>query len=286
VRALVTGATGFVGRAVVDSLRRRGVEFVTLGRHANCDVRADLLDDAPLDDAMRRAAADTLIHVAWYAEHGKFWTAPVNAQWVTASGRLAEAFCRAGGRRIVGVGTCAEYEWAQEAFCVEATTPLRPATLYGASKHQANQALTAICAAHGVPFAWARLFIPIGKGEPPGRLIPSVIAALRGEREPFAVGGAALRDVLHVSDVGDALVALALSGGVGAFNVGAGRPTRIGDIVDHLSTALGKDAEPMRRLYAMRAGEPVSLYGDTTRLRALGWSPRLSIQAALDLMLP
>lgn len=286
MRALVTGATGFVGRAVVDGLRRRGVAVVTLGRHADSDVRVDLLDDAPLDDAVRRAAADVLIHVAWYAEHGKFWNAPVNTQWVTASQRLAESFCHAGGRRVVGVGTCAEYEWAQEAFCVETTTPLRPATLYGASKHQANQAMAAICATHAVPYAWARLFIPIGKGEPPGRLIPSVIAALRGEREPFAVGGSALRDFLHVSDVGEALVALALSEGGGAFNVGAGQPTRIADMVEHLAAALGKDAEPLRRLYAMRPGEPAALFGDTTRLRALGWSPRLSIEDALDRMLP
>lgn len=285
MRALVTGATGFVGRTVVDSLRRRGVEIVTLGRHPGCDVRADLLADAPLDAAMTRAAADVLVHVAWYAEHGKFWAAPVNAQWVTASECLAEAFCRAGGRRVVGVGTCAEYEWSQEAFCVEDTTPLRGATLYGACKNQANQAMAAICARQGVPFAWARLFIPIGKGEPPGRLIPSVIATLRGEREPFAIGGAALRDFLHVSDVGEALATLAMSDATGAFNVGAGRPTRIADMVDHLAHVLRKDAGPLERLYTMRPGEPVSLYGDTTRLRALGWSPKVSVQAALDLML-
>ena len=285
MRALVTGATGFVGRAVVDSLRRRGVEVVTLGRHADCHVRADLLDDAPLDAAMNRAAADVLIHVAWYAEHGKFWTAPVNTQWVAASERLVEAFCGAGGGRVVGVGTCAEYEWAPDTVCVEATTPLRAATLYGASKHRANQALSAICAARGVSFAWARLFIPIGKDEPPGRLIPSVIATLRGEREPFAIGGAALRDFLHVSDVGEALAAIALSQGIGAFNVGAGQPTRIADMVDHLSAVLGKDAEPLRCLYTVRAAEPMSLYGDITRLCALGWRPRLSVRAALDLIL-
>ncbi|MBX3501803.1 MAG: NAD(P)-dependent oxidoreductase [Alphaproteobacteria bacterium] len=285
MRALVTGATGFVGRTVVGSLKRRGVDVVTLGRQANCDIQADLLDDAPLDEAMRGAAAEALIHVAWYAEHGKFWTAPVNTQWVAASERLADAFCRAGGRRLVGVGTCAEYEWSEHTCCVEGSTPLRAATLYGASKHQANLAMEAVCAAHGVPFAWARLFIPIGKGEPAGRLIPSVIAALRGEREPFAIGGVALRDFLHVGDAGEALATLATSDGTGAFNVGAGQPTQIADMVDHLAAVLGKDAEPLRRLYALRPGEPASLYGDTTRLRALGWSPQVSIQAALDLML-
>ncbi len=285
MRALVTGATGFVGRPVVDSLKRRGVDVVTAGRRPDCDVQIDLLGEAPLDDAMKHAAADVLVHVAWYAEHGKFWNAPVNTQWVTASERLAGAFCRAGGRRIVGVGTCAEYEWAQDTRCVEDSTPLRAATLYGTSKHQANQAMAAVCSAHGVSFAWARLFIPIGKGEPPGRLIPSVIAALRGEREPFAIGGAASRDFLHVGDVGEALATLALSDATGAFNIGAGKPTRIADMVDHLARALQRDAEPLRRLYALRAGEPVSLYGDTTRLRALGWSPQVSVQAALDLML-
>jgi nucleoside-diphosphate-sugar epimerase len=281
VRVLVSGATGFVGRPVVDALKRRGVTVLTLGRGSGCDVRTDLLGDEPLDVAMVRAAADVLIHVAWYAEHGKFWTAPVNTQWVMASERLASAFCRAGGERVVGVGTCAEDDWSQ-ACCVETSTPLRPATLYGACKDEAHKAIAATCAAHGASFACGRLFIPIGKGEAPGRLIPSVIAALFGEREPFAIGGAAARDFLHVDDVAEALVTLALSDATGPFNIASGSALPIADVVDHLAMRLRRDAGPLRRLYAARPGEPASLYGDNARLLALGWRQALSLPEALD----
>lgn len=284
MRALVTGATGFVGRSVVHSLKRRGVDVITLGRGQASDVQVDLLGEESLDDAMTHAAADVLIHSAWYAEHGKFWTAPVNTQWVTATERLVEAFCRTGGRRVVGVGTCAEYQWSQ-ACCLEMSTPLRPATLYGASKDEARKVMERVCAAHDASCAWARLFIPIGVGEPPGRLIPSVIAVLRGTREPFAIGGAASRDFLHVTDVAEALVTLALSDATGPFNISSARPTPIAELVDHLAMRLGADAEPLRRLYADRPGEPASLYGDNSRLSALGWWQTLSLPDALDLML-
>lgn len=280
----MTGATGFVGRPVVLGLKRRGIDVVTLGRGPTCDVQADLLADVLLDDAITRAAADVLIHIAWYAEHGKFWTAPVNTQWATASARLFEAFCRAGGRRVVGVGTCAEYEWSQ-ACCREMSTPLRPATLYGECKDRTHRSMAAICAAHGASCAWARLFIAIGAGEPPGRLIPSVISVLRGEREPFEIGGAASRDFLHVTDAAEALITLALSDATGSFNVASGQPTRIADVVGHLAMRLHADAAPLRRLYAERPGEPASLYGDNSRLGAMGWRPTLSLPDALDLML-
>jgi nucleoside-diphosphate-sugar epimerase len=265
-------------------LRRRQLDVVTLGRGQGTDIKADLLADAPLDGAMKLAAADHLIHIAWYAEHGKFWTAPVNVDWVAATSRLVEAFCRTGGRRVVGVGTCAEYEWSQEARCVEMSTPLRPATPYGAAKNEAREAVARICATHDVPCAWARLFIPIGKGEASGRLIPSVIASLRGEREPFAIGGAASRDFLHVQDVAEALVELALSDATGPFNISSGQPTPVSDVVDHLAMRLRRDAGPLRRLYATRPGEPRLLCGDNSRLTALGWRQTLSLSDALDLI--
>ena len=57
---------------------------------------------------------EVLIHLAWYAEHGKYWTSPENVRWVEASLALLRGFAAAGGRRVVMAGTCAEYEWSRE----------------------------------------------------------------------------------------------------------------------------------------------------------------------------
>ena len=58
---------------------------------------------------LREVRPTLLIHAAWFVEHGRFWTAPENQDWLEASDRLARAFVEGGGRRILGVGSCAEY---------------------------------------------------------------------------------------------------------------------------------------------------------------------------------
>jgi hypothetical protein len=68
-----------------------------------------VLDDAAMRALMRDLRPTLLIHAAWYVEHGKFWTSPENFPLGGRSLALADAFRDAGGRRIVGLGTGAEY---------------------------------------------------------------------------------------------------------------------------------------------------------------------------------
>ncbi len=290
MRVLVTGATGFLGRHVVDALRARCAEVVAIGRSAHparqgvTSIEADLLADADLTAAIADSGAETLLHLAWVTEHGAFWTSPLNDAWVEATERLVLAFCRAGGARVVGVGTCAEYDWSAPC-CVEESTPLAPATPYGVAKDRARQSTESIADAHGVASAWARVFLPIGAGEPPRKLVPTLIDVLRGAQPVIAVDGMAARDFLHASDVGDALAHVALSDITGPINVCAGVPTVIDALVAHLASRLGADPALLRARYTERPGDPRALYGDATRLRASGWTPALSIQGALDRIL-
>lgn len=69
-------------------------------------------------------------------EHGNFWSAPENEDWMRASATLVDAFTRF-GRRAVSAGSCAEYDWAA-GTCIQGITPLTPDTLYGQSKHLAQ----------------------------------------------------------------------------------------------------------------------------------------------------
>ena len=102
---LVTGGAGFVGRAVVDALARRGSVVVAPGVER---PRVDLTDPAAVDSVVAAAGAETLVHAAWYGGDDRI-DSPRNADWVQHTGRLVESFLRAGGRRVVTLGTCFEY---------------------------------------------------------------------------------------------------------------------------------------------------------------------------------
>ena len=84
-RLLVTGATGFVGRALPAALAARGFEVHAVS-HAALPAatpaitwhRADLLDEGAARALLRDVRPAVIVHAAWYVVHGRFWTAPEN----------------------------------------------------------------------------------------------------------------------------------------------------------------------------------------------------------------
>lgn len=287
MRVLLTGATGYIGGHLLAACRRQGLEVVALGRRQPVGwdttvpfLEADLLAGPDVGDLVRRAGASHLLHAAWCTEYGRYWTSPLNARWVDASCRLVEAFCEAGGRQVVGVGTCAEYDWAQ-GYCTEGLTPCEPATLYGTAKDAARRLVLAQCRQHGIVGAWGRLFYPYGPGEPAQRLLPALGRVLRGEQPVFEVGTTAFRDFLFAEDMADAFVALLRTDQGGEYNVCSGEPVRVGVLIERLAALLGADPAPLLTAHRERAGEPPLLAGDSRRLRALGWAPRFTLEQGL-----
>jgi nucleoside-diphosphate-sugar epimerase len=287
MKVLLTGAGGFVGRYVLESLCRRGIDVVTLGRRPSPGtpsvpfIAADLLSTPDFARLAADSRATHLLHLAWYAEHGKYWSSPLNLRWVDATVRLVEAFCQVGGQRVVVAGTCAEYEWA-DGPCREDSTPLVPATLYGTAKDATRRLVAGVCAQHRVPWAWGRIFLPFGNGEDRQRLIPSLIDVFQGRRSPFGVNAAAYRDFLHVSDVAEGLVALLGGEANGAYNVSSGQPVQLAEVVRELARQLLADPQAVLDLTTERPGEPSLLVGENGKLRALGWRPVLSLVQGLE----
>lgn len=255
-RVLVTGSGGFVGRAAVEALQRRGFDVRGVEAHDT-----DLLDPAAAAALLRETRPTHLLHLAWVTMHGEYWSSPENEQWVRASEHLFRAFRDAGGERIAGVGTCAEYDWSRGGIMIEDVTPLAPSTVYGAAKAALYRSLMAF----DPRAAWARLFFLYGPHEAPQRFVPSM---MRGEtcRDPDAV-----RDFLYVDDAGEALALLVDSRGAGAFNVGSGTAVTLGEVAEKLS------GRPVPRRET--SGDVV--VADITRLRNLGFEPKVSLDEGL-----
>lgn len=285
MKVLLTGASGFIGRYVLSALQHHGIAVVAVGRARPQAlvpfIEADLLSITDFAPFVQQAQATHLLHLAWYAEHGKYWTSPLNLRWAEATTRLMEAFCAAGGQQVVIAGTCAEYDWTH-GYCREDTTPLNPATLYGTAKDVTRRLVMAACAQYQVPCAWGRIFLPFGHGEAASRLIPSLIEVFRGARAPFGVYASAYRDFLHASDVAEGFVRLLTEGASGAYNVCSGEPARLAEVVATLASLLGADPEPVLALTTERHGEPPLLLGENLKIKTLGWRPVLTLAQGLE----
>ncbi len=286
-RVLVTGAGGFLGAHCLPDLAARGFEVHAVSRASRGGGkvnwhRADLLDASAARALVGEVQPTHLLHLAWETTHGAFWSSPANLDWLAASVHLVRAFAESGGRRAVVAGTCAEYLW-DDRVCDESTTPLVPATLYGASKHALHVALAGYAAAAGFDLAWGRVFLLHGPGEPPGRLVPSVATAMLEGRPAACSHGRQVRDLLHVEDVAGGFGALLASDVTGAVNVASGEPVTLAEIVGTIGEITGRSE--MLRLGAIPAppGEPAFLVADAHRLREeIGWAPRHDLREGLE----
>lgn len=286
-RVLLTGATGFIGRHVLTRLTAAGheVHAVTTkepptGAGGITWHRADLLRSPQV---VGDVAPEVLLHLAWYVEPGRYWTAPVNVRWVEASLALLRSFAGAGGRRAVVAGTSAEYDWgAIGPRCNEEGSPLRPATLYGAAKHALHTAATPYAEQAGFELAWGRVFFVYGPGEPGGRLVPSVGRALLAGRPVPTTRGEQVRDFMYVEDAAAAFVALTDSEVTGAVNVASGDPVSVGDVVDTLAQLTGRPDLLRPGALPDREGDPPRLVADVSRLREdVGFTPGVALPEGL-----
>lgn len=243
---LVTGASGFIGRHVLNALSRDKWNIHASARHAvPADVhgvtwhQSDLLQPGAASRLVEAVRPTELLHLAWNATPGKFWEAPDNLDWVRGSIELYRAFAAIGGRRVVAAGTCAEYDWSHE-LLDEVDTPLRPATLYGISKLALYQLLSAACRRDGLEFAWARVFFLYGPFEAESRLVPYVIRALMQGNPADCGAGLAERDFMHVEDVAGALIAILESDYCGPVNVASGACVPMRGVIQEIGTRMGR----------------------------------------------
>lgn len=288
MRALVTGAGGFVGGHLVQHLRACGDDVVELeGRVDGIDIT--VADD--LSEAVVKADPDVVYHLAGASDVGGSWAEPRSTFLANALGTLnvLEASREAGAGRVLAVTSADVYGRVTEAeLPLGEDQPLRPVSPYAASKVAADALAQQAWLGHQMPVIRVRAFNHLGPGQSDKFVAPSLAARIaRNERDggdEVPIGNLTpRRDVTDVRDVVRAYRLLIERGEPGeAYNVCSGTAVSVEEIAERL---LAMARRPMRLVIDAELKRPVDipvLVGDSTKLaEATGWAPTIDLATTL-----
>lgn len=237
-RALVTGASGFLGGHVVRDLRAHGYAVTAAGR------RAEALPDGPtfvgdLDDLARSdVPADVVVHCAALSSAWGRWAEFEHAN-VTGTARALEYARRVGARRFVHISSPGIYAAPRDRLAIREheVDPSSPMNHYIRSKLHAEALLRA--ASGGPEIVVLRPRGIIGVGDP--GLVPRLLRVHERFGVPLLHGGLGLVDLTAVENVALAVrLAAEVPGAAGGtFNITNGDPRPFVDLLDQLLTGLG-----------------------------------------------
>ncbi len=299
---LVTGGAGYIGSHAAKALRRAGYDVViydnlSAGHRAAALgaplVEGDIHDGPRVARALREHHVEAVMHFAGWLSVGDSVANPRGYYWNNVAGTLTllEAMIQAGVARLVFSSTAAVFGEPVETPIAE-SHPTRPVNAYGETKLAVERALPHYDAAYGLRSTSLRYFNAAGadpEGElgedhhPETHLMPRAIDAAVGGRALEVFGddyptpdGTCLRDYIHVTDLAAAhvLALRALEGGAptGVYNLGAGRPVSVREVIAAVERVTGRRVST--RIGARRAGDPAVLFASSAAIeRDLGWRP-------------
>lgn len=303
-RVLVTGAGGFIGSHLTETLVRAGARvraFVRYNgrgdwghlRHLPVEVKADLdvvsgdiVDPFFVDRAVD--GCDVVFHLAALIAIPYSYTAPASYLQVNGHGTLnvLEACRRHGVSRLLHTSTSETYGTARFTPITE-KHPLQGQSPYSASKIAADKLAESYFLSFGLPVTTVRPFNTYGPRQSARAVIPTIITqALAGNR--VRLGSLTpIRDLNFVSDTIAGFLALAEAPGAigGTFNLANGRGITVGDLAARLvalvnpSAVIDTDDQRIRP----ELSEVMALIGDASQATAVcGWTPAVSLDEGLS----
>ncbi len=304
MRVLVTGGAGFIGSHYVRTLLTTGypnfdASLVTVydkltyaGSLTNVAavrddprfrfVQGDIVDGELLEevladhDAVVNFAAETHVDRSIRGAADFVMTNVLGAQ------TLFDACLRAGTSRVVQVSTDEVYGSIPKGSSVE-TDPLEPNSPYAAAKAAGDLLARAYAVTHGLPVSVTRCTNNYGPHQYPEKVIPLFVTNLLDGRPVSLYGdGLNVRDWLHVDDHCRGIQLVLESGSAGEiYNIGGGMELTNADLTRRLLAALGVEWESGVEYVEDRKGHDRRYSLDDSKLRALGYAPRMSFDEGL-----
>ena len=301
MRAVVTGAAGFIGshlceRLLNDGWTVSGIDafaptYDAIGRRARVDRLAPhpgyefVEGDLNLVEMSHMVSeADVVFHLAARPGVRASWRdfAQASNANILATQRVLEAIAEHPSTRLVFSSSSSVYGQVDE-IPVGENRPLAPISPYGVTKASCEALVTAYSSQYEISAVSLRYFTVYGPRQRSDMAFTKWIRAAF-LNEPIRVfgDGKAIRDFTYVEDVVEATVLAAGEGVTGhrIYNVAGGSPVNVNDVFEHLGELTRKELDIRHEEPAL--GDPDRTGGDTTRIEHdLGWHARWPLRDGL-----
>ncbi|WOJ91122.1 NAD-dependent epimerase/dehydratase family protein [Methylocapsa polymorpha] len=290
-RVLVTGASGFLGRALVPALLGMGESVIAIGRRASPFPphsrliwhEVDLAESAVLIREILRGV-NTIYHLSWSTIPSESNLAPSEDARVNIIGslRLLENVERGARPRVVFASSGGTVYGRLLETPAPEDHPLNPLSAYGVSKRAVESYLDFFARLGDIRPISLRIGNVFGPGQDATRVFGAVThfarSALSGAPIRLFGDGSVVRDYVYIEDAIDALVRAGhVETASPALNIGSGVGRSLNDVIAALQKHFHEPIK-VERMAARAFDAPVSVLDPTRARREIGWSPRVSFE--------
>jgi UDP-glucose 4-epimerase len=298
MKVVVTGASGFLGRALVRALLKAGHSVTATACNQVPSANHPLLTWKRLDLGQPHAGwssllagADVIYHLAWSTIPSEANRAPADDARVNIVGSLSliQAIQNDGcACRVVFASSGGTIYGILSRIPATEDHALRPISAYGVSKLAVESYLAVIRDQTGISAISMRMGNLYGPGQSIQRVFGAVThfahRALAGEPVRIFGDGSVMRDYLYIEDAVDALMRAGANTVQGSFNIGTGIGHSLNQVADTIVAEIGGDLV-IERLDPRPFDVPISILDASRAREALGWEPRVMFQDGIRITL-
>lgn len=272
MRILVTGANGYLGHWIVNSLIKRGCTVVAADRTDNRIpkeaqvVSLDVLNCSD-EDIAAVGEIDAFLHLAW--QDGFNHSADSHLNCLPGHYRFIKKIIEHGCTNITVMGTMHEIGYFEG--CVQEDTPCNPLSMYGIAKNTLRQACMVLCSNNSVQLKWLRAYYIIGDDKNNHSLFTKIVEMEAQGKEYFPFNsGKSKYDFISIDELSRQIACAAIQSEIcGIINVCSGHAIPLKEQVNRFLKEHNYRIRPAYGMFPDRSYDSPAIWGDATKIRLI-----------------